>query len=90
MHYFRRVHRYLRQDVRARFFGYGQVLKRFRSLNLSSSRSLNFYGLFKRRIRRTSFDFFFMRGIDFIANSFFRKVRYIKRKLSVVTYKVYQ
>lgn len=86
--FFRRLRRFWTKKLRLRFSGYRQKIKHMYDLRSSANRALVFYSLFKRNLGTSSFDSFFLHGLQFITSCFVKKMRYIKRKLNLVTYNI--
>lgn len=85
---FRRIRFILRKTLSSRVRGYRYKLKYLKNFPRAARHKLTFYSLFKKGTRRRSFGLFFYNGLEVLLSTV-KRVRRGKRKLNLVTFKVY-
>jgi len=86
---FRRLRRLLRRELSKRVHGYKYKLETIKNFSVAKRRFLTFYSLFKKRGRHRGFNLFFSSGFATLMAISSKKLRRIKRKLTLATMQVY-
>jgi len=85
---FRKIRRFLKKSLRMRFFGYRRKRHLLRYMRIVTRRTLAFYSIFKRSCVKRCFSIFFSTGLLDITHNWTRKLRRIKRKMHLITFKI--